>query len=59
MLTAATHTAKSTTIGSKKLMLRMSTAAVAKPLRYVQRGQRERRMIVDVASVNTPATFAA
>ncbi len=59
MLTAATHTPKRSTIGSKNVMLSMSTAAVAKPLKDVQRGQRDRRMIVDVASVKTPATLAA
>ena len=56
---AATQTPKKSTIGSKKLKLRMSTAAVAKPLRDVQRGHRDRRMMVDVASVKTPAALAA
>ena len=58
-LMAATHAAKSITIGSKKVMLRMSTTAVAKPLRDVQRGQPDRRMMFDVASVKTPATLDA
>ena len=58
-LIAATHAGKSMMIGSKKLTLRISTAAIAKPLNDVQRGQRERRTIIDVASMNTPATFAA
>jgi hypothetical protein len=45
---------KSATIGSKKLTLRRSTKAITKPLRYLQRGQLERRTIVDEASMKTP-----